>query len=169
LAPWQAGCAFLALGRDNEALAWLQAGLERGGPAEHLAYACAAWQSGQPDRARQTLAPWREAYPDLRRGPGLADFHLEAARLLRAEGRAFLPGFNAGRMPLALWTALEHLQQATGLDPENAGAWEEMGDLLQAAGTAAQASFCYQRALSVSANPGLKAKAAQAAKEGYLA
>lgn len=168
LAPWQAGCAALALNRTQEALDLLERGLDPDRPAHRLTLACAAWQADRPSRARDVLGPLSRVHAGLGSGPGNADFHLAAAGLLIKEGREFRAGFNALSLPLSLWTALEHLQQATSLDPGRSRAWEDMGDLLLRAGAPTQACFCFQRALAIQSSPGLGRKAAHAAREGYL-
>jgi tetratricopeptide (TPR) repeat protein len=169
LAPWQAGCAALALGREQEALNLLQLGLDPARPENILALACAAWQAGKPEMARQVQASLRSEFPGLAAGPGQAQFHLDAARLLSRAGQDFRAGFNAIHLPPAAWTALEHLQQAVSLEPGRQEAWEQMGDLLERAGSPNQASFCFQKALGIKASPALSIKAADAARKGYLA
>ncbi|MFH1035736.1 MAG: glycosyltransferase [Pseudomonadota bacterium] len=160
-----AGRALLALGNHYGALHYLSLAGEAGGPVDALAWALAAWQAGKAGLARETLAG--AGQPGGL--PGQAGFHVAAARLLGQAGQDLSAGFNRRGLDMALWTGLEHLLEATALEPGEAGAWEDMGDLLMARGAPNQAHHCLGRAQALAGGERLAAKLAQSAREGYLA
>ena len=163
-----AGLCLAATAKWDQALSHLKNAAQGGHPGDRLTLALAAKMSGRGQAAADALKALKGDYPGLTEGPGRAGFHLEAARLLMAEGRDLSPGFSRRGLSPIFWTACEHLQEAVAQEPSLAQAWEELGDLLLKRGGANQAHQCYQRARQLSHTTRLAAKEAQAAKEGYL-
>jgi len=158
-----AGLAELSLGRAREALAHLGRAREMGGAREGLMYALAAWQAGD----QREFAESCQAL-DLAGCPGESGFHLQAARLLAEDGHGASIGFNLSALPPSLWTALEHLLEATRLDAGHGAAWEALGDLLMAQGAPNQAAQAYERACGLEKRHELAAKRQEAAHKGYM-
>jgi tetratricopeptide (TPR) repeat protein len=151
-----AGRACLALGQGAEARAYLARAAEAGGPADALALRLAGGETkGQ-----------LPATGDVSQANPLA--HLAMAELLAAQGQDLCPGFSRRGLPPLWWTAIEHLLEATRLDPGQARAWEMAGDLLLARGAANQAHDCFASAAQTGGGPRLGAKLQQAAQQGYL-
>ncbi|MFH1061022.1 MAG: glycosyltransferase [Pseudomonadota bacterium] len=159
------GLAALSLGQAQPALDHLARAAEAGGDIDRLSHGLAAWHLARPDLARQAFA----SLSGLRGLPGEAGFHIDAAELLRRAGQGLCPGFNRSGLPQAWWTGLEHLLEATRLRPDDAKAWEHLGDLLLSQAAPNQAHDCYLRARSLGGRPDLEQKLDRAAREGYLA
>jgi len=164
-----AGLALAATGQWGQALGYFKKASEAGRPADRLNLALAAREAGQGDLAGQVLKSLAKDYPGLAAGPGRAGFYLAAARLLLDQGKDLSPGFSRRRLAMPLWTACEHLQEATAQEPANAQAWEELGDLLLKRGGANQAHHCFARARQLADSADLIAKQSEAARMGYLA
>ena len=159
-----AGRSLMATDNYNDGLPYLRRAGELGGPSDMLAWALAAWQAGRHPECRQVLT----GLGHLPGEPGQAGFHLAAGRLLARQGQDLSPGFNRQGLDMVLWTGIEHLLEASALDPGLARAWEGLGDLLLARGAANQAHDCLQKARALADRPQLAAKQDRAAREGYL-
>ncbi|MCA1905446.1 MAG: glycosyltransferase [Desulfarculus sp.] len=158
------GRAALVAGQMEAGIAHLGRAAQMGGPADEMAWALTAWLAGRTDLARER---WRRLL-DERGEPGQAGFHLAVGRLLIREGETLWPGFNRQAWPMPLWGAFEHLLESTRIAPQQALAWEALGDLLSGWDAANQAHACYQRALAQSPSDVLVAKIRQTARRGYL-
>ncbi|KMY68982.1 hypothetical protein AAU61_05370 [Desulfocarbo indianensis] len=158
-----AGLAELSLGRAREALAHLGRARELGGAREGLMYALAAWQAGESGEFSASCQAL-----GLAGQPGESGFHLQAARLLAEAGHGASIGFNLGGLPPSLWSALEHLLEATRLDAGHGAAWETLGDLLMAQGAPNQAAQAYDRACGLEKRDELAAKRQEAARKGFM-
>ncbi len=158
-----AGLAELCLGRPQQALPHLRRAAEMGSGRERLAWVLAAEQAGSRGELRQA----RQGL-GLPGRPGEALFHLAAARLLAREGCEVSIGFNRQGLHPVLWSAVEHLLEATKREPGLAEAWELLGDLLLAKGAPNQAFQAYERARELAEGSELQAKQHQAARKGYI-
>lgn len=164
-----AGLACFIAGNLRRARSFLARAAEQGSAGDALRLALAHWRDERPDQARLALARLPKDHPGLSEGPGDAGFHLAAARLLTSEGQGLSEGFNRQKLAPLAWTALEHLVEATRLEPGLALAWEMCGDLVMEHGAPNQAHFCYLRAMERHPHASLKRKIQTAAQEGYLA
>ena len=152
-----AGLAALTLGRAPRALAHLARAAELGGEAEHLLWNLAAQSQGQ--------APQGAGLPGRL---GQAGFHRQAAAILARTGQAVGAGFARGGLHPCFWTALEHLLEATRLEPSAAPAWEQLGRLLLEQGAPNQAHGALARARHLRGGGPAGELELRAAREGYL-
>jgi len=157
-----AGLAMTALGNQQAALRHLSGAGGGGGAQETLAWISAAVQAGDAGQASQAARRM-----GISEQVGDSGFHVEAAQILSAAGREVSPGFNRQPLPFGFWTALEHLVEATRLEPEAAGNWRRLGELLLRNSAPNQAAQALERALKLGSSQA-KEPAAQAAREGYL-
>ena len=162
-ARW-AGRADLVTGHLEQGLSHLRRAADWGRRSDRLALGLAAFLGGQEPLGREVFGELAEIEGE----PGSVSFHRGAARLLQEEGFSASIGFNRLGLHPVLWSGLEHLLEAVGRKPGEAGAWEDLGDLLQDSGAPNQAYESYRKAKELSASAALEAKLARAAKEGYL-
>lgn len=165
-ASYYAGLSLFAAGDAREGLGFLRQAAERGGGLEALAWALAAHQGGDGASAEQALAGLARTRPEFK-GKG-DQLHLAAADLLIAGGVGMRAGFNGKDLPMALWSAFEHLHYVCANQPGNSEAWEKAGDLLMGHGAAWEAHHCYQKAYGIDNLPAIKTKMDEAAEKGYL-
>lgn len=163
-----AAIAGIVLGRGDQAMSLLSRAAEQGGQLQSLQLATTAAMMGHGDIFRRVADQWNNGLSGLAKGPGTAEFHLAAAKLLLREGLDLTPGFNRGKLPIQTWNAFEHLIEATRLDPGSVHAWELAGDILLKRGAPNEAHVMFARACALRASRELDHKLAQAAREGYL-
>lgn len=163
-----AGLAQLALERPQVALQHLRQAAEQGGILEKISLLATLARHGRFSEVDQALS---SINCDIQLHGGdkaPAGFHRCLATVLAANHRSLEPGFDLRGAPQAAWTAMEHLLEATRLEPASAGAWEELGDLLLANKAPNQAHECFARARTIQDSNELTDKESRAAIEGYL-
>lgn len=163
-----AGQASLLLGQIEPGLELLRQAGSQDAPLAELTLALGYLSSGMTEQCRRALVDLDGRAPGIALGPGTAEFHLAAARLLADEGRPLLPGFALGGLPLSWWSALEHALAAGQRDAGCAEAWELAGDILDGAHAPCEAAQCYARAAAGHGGPEVSAKLADARHRGYL-
>ncbi len=160
--------ALAALGRNAQSLPLLLRAAESGGQRLSLQLAITAASLGRGDVLRQVAAQWQNGLSGLSKGPGRAEFHLAAAKLLLNEGADLTPGFNRTALPQQAWNAFEHLIEAAKLDGSLTRAFEMAGGILLRRGAPNEAHVMFARACALEASDRLQEKLRRAAKEGYL-
>jgi len=94
--------------------------------------------------------------------------HLALGQVLEAAGHDLTPGFSRARLDPALWTALEHFQEAVKLNPNFSPALVALGDLLLKHKAYAEAEPFLARAASLEPrSTELVQKAERAAGQAY--
>ena len=167
MSKW-AGLAALVLGESDICLKYLQMATESGGAEERLLLALAAAQLGKARIAKQAVAALGPEVSASPQNGGPASLNLAAARILAQRGRSFTPGFDARKLPPAMWSGLEHMIQTCQAQPENGFLWEELGDLLLANNAPNEAHHSYAIAERCGGSPRLAEKLMCAKEKGYL-
>ena len=167
MAKW-AGLAALVLGEADICLKYLQMAADSGANNDRLALALAAAQLGKPQIARQAFSTLDQKLEDTISQGAPASPHHAAARILAAEGRHMVPGFDGRSLPPAMWSALEHMIKACREKPENGALWEELGDLLMVNNAPNEAHHFYTMAEKRRGSSNLNEKLGLAAEKGYL-
>lgn len=164
-----AAVAEMALGRHDAALGLLRQAMEHGAPCDALALTIFEKQHAGVVTQNPGLHQLVQWHPGLAGRDGEASFHLAAAAVLADHGRGMSAGFNKARSPQPCWDALEHLLEATRLDPTLEPAWRLGGDILLDNGAPCEASMFYEKAWQLSPRRQTMERLALARQRGYLA